>query len=92
EQQLDKVNFNKAFMGMNGVDGNKGYTTPDIEEAAIKAKAIEQSDQAYVLVDTSKVNDISFSKVASIEECTIITNHLSDEQEDIKEHTIVMEA
>lgn len=92
EQQLDKVNFNKAFMGMNGVDGNKGYTTPDIEEAAIKAKAIEQSDQAYVLVDTSKVNDISFSKVASIEECTIITNHLYDEQEDIKEHTIVMEA
>lgn len=92
ERQLDEVNFTKAFMGMNGVDITQGFTTPDTEEAAIKRKAIRQSNQSYVLVDVSKLDEVSFSKVADIDECTVITNHLSDKQQRLKDYTRIMEA
>lgn len=92
ERQLDDLNFTKAFMGMNGVDITQGFTTPDTEEAAIKKKAIRQSNQSYVLADVSKLGEVSFSKVADIDECTIITNQLSKKQQQYKEYTRIMEA
>ncbi|MER2063973.1 MAG: DeoR family transcriptional regulator, partial [Alkalibacterium sp.] len=92
ERQLNEVNFTKAFMGMNGVDITQGFTTPDTEESAVKRKAILQSSQSYVLADVSKLDEVSFSKVADLDECTLITNALSSEQERYKEYTRVMEA
>ncbi|GEK91167.1 DeoR/GlpR family DNA-binding transcription regulator [Alkalibacterium kapii] len=92
EQTLAEVNFTKAFMGMNGVDVSQGFTTPDIDEAAIKRKAISQSNQSYVLVDLSKLEEVHFKKVADIDECTIITNTLPDKYHHFKEYTRIMEA
>lgn len=92
ERQLNEFNFTKAFMGMNGVDYKQGYTTPDVEEAAIKKKAIAQSNQSYVLVDVSKLGEVSFAKVADVDECTVITNHLTEANNELKEYTRVMEA
>ncbi|SFC45967.1 transcriptional regulator, DeoR family [Alkalibacterium subtropicum] len=92
ERQLNEVNFTKAFMGMNGVDITQGFTTPDTEEAAIKRKAIRQSNQSYVLVDVSKLDEVSFSKVADIDECTVITNQLPEKQQRLKEYTRILEA
>ena len=92
ERQLNELNFTKAFMGMNGVDIAQGFTTPDTEEAAVKQKAIRQSNQSYVLTDVSKLGEVSFSKVADIDECTVITNQLSEKQQEFKEYTRIMEA
>ena len=36
---LQAYNFTKAFLGANGVDLQAGFTTPDPEEAAVKATA-----------------------------------------------------
>lgn len=92
ERQLDEFNFTKAFMGINGVDIRQGFTTPDMEEASIKRKAIRQANQSYVLTDLSKLNEVTFVKVADIDECTVVTNHLSDDNQEFKEYTRVMEA
>ena len=73
-EQLSHFRFSKAFMGMNGVHIDYGLTTPDPEEAALKSLAIQQSEEAYVLVDQSKINKISFIKVASLENVTILTD------------------
>lgn len=37
-KQLKEYRFNKAFLGINGIDKEFGYTTPDIEEAVLKKK------------------------------------------------------
>lgn len=37
---LQRYNFTKAFMGANGVALDAGFTTPDPEEAAVKAAAV----------------------------------------------------
>lgn len=37
-ENLEKYNFTKGFFGTNGVDLEKGFTTPDPKEAAVKKK------------------------------------------------------
>lgn len=75
-EALKKYRFNKAFLGINGIHPKYGYTTPDPDEAAVKAVAIEQSEQVYVLADSSKFDAVSFVKVAEIGQATIITSKL----------------
>lgn len=57
-KQMQSFNFDISFIGANGVDKEKGYTTPDIDEAEIKRIAIEKSKKAYILADESKYNKI----------------------------------
>lgn len=90
-KQIDQLNFDKAFMGMNGMD-ECYLTTPDIEEAAIKSAVINNAQKAYVLLDSTKIGHVSFSKVDRVEDVTIITTK-SDSRliEKIKEKTEVIE-
>ena len=73
-EQLKQYRFNKAFMGMNGVHLDSGYSTPDPEEAILKRTAIQQSEEAFVLVDHSKFNQTSFVSVASLSAASILTD------------------
>lgn len=71
--QIESLNFDKAFIGMNGIDENY-LTTPDIEEAAIKQKVIKNSHKTYILIDDSKIGQVSFAKVCKIEDVDVVTN------------------
>ena len=51
---LRRYNFTKAFLGVNGITVSRGFTTPDPEEAAVKAAAAERARESYVLADESK--------------------------------------
>ena len=75
--QLNKLRFNKAFLGMNGVDISDGYTTPDPEEAAIKECAMQKAQYSYVLADSSKLNEVSFVQVAPLKMATLIVEKIS---------------
>ena len=48
---LQKYNFSKAFIGTNGISEKQGFTTPDTDEAMLKAVAVERSFVAYILAD-----------------------------------------
>ncbi len=80
-ESLSSYYFDKAFIGANGAHPTAGYTTPDPEEANVKQLAIKQSRQAYVLIDDTKMNDITFIKIADLKEATIITNQI---EKDVK--------
>lgn len=71
-RQISQLNFDKAFIGMNGVDQDY-LTTPDLEEAAVKKAIIANAKKTFVLVDESKIGHISFAKVEKIEQVTILT-------------------
>lgn len=73
-EQLKQYRFNKAFMGMNGVRVDNGYSTPDPEEAMLKRMAIQQAEEAIVLVDHSKFNQTSFVSVAPLAAASILTD------------------
>ncbi|WP_297636889.1 DeoR/GlpR family DNA-binding transcription regulator [uncultured Clostridium sp.] len=71
---LNKFNFDKCFIGANGIDIDSGFTTPDCEEASIKECAISNSKESYILSDISKFDSVACVKFAKIKQCTIISN------------------
>lgn len=75
-EQIKQLNFDKAFLGMNGVDEHF-LTTPDVEEAVIKRSVIENAAKTFIVADSSKIGHVSFAKVDRVERATIITNQSS---------------
>lgn len=86
---LDKCNFTKCFMGANGIDVDRGFTTPDFDEAMVKAEALKKSYVAYVLADGSKFGCVSAATFGKIEDCCIITDKLNDDE--YNKYTVVKE-
>ena len=85
--------FNKAFLGTNGAHLEFGLTTPDPEEAALKALAIHQAETAYVLLDHTKFNEVTFTKVEELESVTLLTDYCPAESlQRFQQKTILMEA
>ncbi|MGT2910954.1 DeoR/GlpR family DNA-binding transcription regulator [Streptococcus cameli] len=90
-RQISQLNFDKAFLGMNGVD-TAFLTTPDPEEAAVKKAIIDNAKKAFVLLDATKIGQVSFAKVEKVEKVSLITSS-SDSPllQQIKEKTEVIE-
>lgn len=86
---LRKYNFTKAFLGTNGVDLVRGFTTPDISEALVKGEAIKKSKEIYILSDSSKFNQINSITFSEINEPIVITTNLIDKR--YKKHMKIME-
>lgn len=90
-EQIKQLNFDKAFLGINGID-EEFLTTPDMEEAVIKKTVIKNVRKSYIVADSSKIGRVSFAKVDKIENATIITNQSSGAlMKKIKENTRVIE-
>lgn len=86
---LEKYNFTKGFFGTNGISVEKGYTTPDVKEAAVKHQAMIQTKDKYILADKSKFNSISPVRFGNFDEAIIITKDL--ENNEYKKHKNIKE-
>ena len=75
---LRKYNFTKGFFGTNGVDIDRGFTTPDVKEAMVKEEALHRSRKRFVLCDQSKFDEISSITFADIKDAKIITTNLEN--------------
>lgn len=76
---LEQYNFDKSFIGANGIHIEYGFTTPDPEEAAVKKRAMKMSQDSYILSDHTKFNEVTFSKIAELKQATIITNETDED-------------
>lgn len=76
---LEKYNFTKGFWGTNGVSVAKGFSTPDIKEAMIKKKSMENCMDCYILCDSSKFSKLSCVSFASFESATVLTTRLEQD-------------
>lgn len=86
---LKRYNFTKAFLGINGISLDQGFTTPDPEEAMVKALAAARSRETWVLADSSKFDMITAASVFPLEQAAVITDHLRDLS--YLDHTVVKE-
>lgn len=73
-QNIEHFNFDRSFIGANGVDAEFGYTTPDLSEAIKKRKVIEKSQAVYFVCDSSKFHKVYMSSIASLSDSVLITN------------------
>ncbi|MBO5523613.1 MAG: DeoR/GlpR transcriptional regulator, partial [Roseburia sp.] len=73
---LEKYNFTKGFWGTNGISLQRGFSTPELKEAMVKRKSMENCKQRYVLADESKFNQISSVTFGDFESASVITTEL----------------
>lgn len=91
-ENIMNYRFDKAFIGANGVHLTDGYTTPDMEEALLKRKAMELSDETFIVADSSKLHHSHFAKVFDLEDAVLVTNAISKEDKyGIMKKTNIME-
>lgn len=76
---LDKYNFTKGFWGANGVSLQRGFSTPELKEAMVKRKSMENCRDCYILADESKFSQISSVTFAPFEKAIVITTELKQE-------------
>lgn len=72
---LSSVSVDVAFMGINGITVERGLTTPDIDEARVKAALIASARRTVVMADHTKIGREDFATVAPLSAVdTIITD------------------
>ena len=70
-----------AFIGTNGITPERGLTTPDTTESAVKRAMIRAARRSVVLADHTKVGQDHLSRFASLDEIdTLITDTGLDAQ------------
>ncbi|NQX11080.1 DeoR/GlpR transcriptional regulator [Microbacteriaceae bacterium VKM Ac-2855] len=75
QQVLPSVSVDVAFIGTNGISRERGLTTPDLDEAAVKAALIRSARRVVVLADNSKFGRQDFGFVAPLSSIdTVITD------------------
>ncbi|TQL48706.1 DeoR family transcriptional regulator [Homoserinimonas aerilata] len=74
-QMVSMVNVDIAFLSINGITPERGLTTVNIAEAAVKSAIIKASRRSIVLADHSKFGREEFGRVAPLAAIdTIITD------------------
>ena len=69
-RELERVNFNQAFLGVTGFHPEVGFSCGISDEAFLKQTAIRKADQVIVLMDSSKVGvkcSFSFGQLSDID-------------------------
>lgn len=65
---LDKLNIDKAFIGANGYSVKHGLTTFLMDEGNLLKKIIKHSNEAYLVIDHSKLEAKSFYQYAEFDD------------------------
>ena len=78
DKELDEFHFNRAFIGANGCSEENGVSTYDLRETSKKRIVKKNSDNSYVLLDSTKIGNNAVCKVFEINEVSILTDKVSD--------------
>ena len=75
---LSEFHFSRAFFCSNGYSEVNGISTYDLREANKKRIVKKNSDNTYVLLDSSKIGKNAVCKVFELEEVELITDKMND--------------
>ena len=81
ERNLELYHANKAFIGADGISLSKGLTSYDEKEASITLKMAENSDEVFLLCDSTKIEKNSFVRFAPY---SILNRVITDKELDPK--------
>jgi DeoR/GlpR family transcriptional regulator of sugar metabolism len=80
ENTLKSVKADIAFIGVDGIELNAGYTTPDLSEAHTDVVMMQSAKRSIVVADHTKFGKTAFSVVAPLEQVDeIVTDAGVDE-------------
>ena len=87
---LRKYNFTKTFIGTHGISVKGGYSTPDVEEAAVKSEVLKRGRNNFILGDHTKFDKEYAVTFGILKDACIVTDELEDNE--FREHAVVKEA
>lgn len=61
-ENLDKLNFSKAFIGVDGFSKTSGFTGRNMMRAEINSNIIKRSPETFILTDSTKFGKINLAK------------------------------
>lgn len=70
--QLASLNVDVAFLGTNGISVERGLTTPDDSEAAVKAAMLGASGRRILLADHTKFGHVSLCRHARLADIDLL--------------------
>ena len=73
-RELERVNFAPTFLGVTGYSSRTGFTCGSNDEAILKQTAIEQAEQAIVLMDSSKIGVWSTFGICGLEKIHVVVS------------------
>ena len=71
-QPLSHMHVDVAFMGTNGCSAERGLTTPDPAEAAIKRAMIRAAQRSVLLADHTKFTNTYLARFATLTEIDLV--------------------
>ncbi|MBG6183488.1 DeoR family fructose operon transcriptional repressor [Arthrobacter sp. CAN_A214] len=66
--RFGRLRADVAFVGANGISAGFGLSTPDADEAAVKAAIVRSARRVVLLADSSKFNEETLVSFASLED------------------------
>lgn len=76
ERLVKSMQFQKCFLGADGIDLTEGLMVTDVETAALNEIILKHSAESYILADSSKFLEKSFMPYGSIYSITHIITDL----------------
>lgn len=67
ERALADIHADVVFLGANGITPDRGVTTPDLGEAAVKRALVHAARRVVVLADHTKVGRSDFARIVGID-------------------------
>lgn len=84
-EEISHLNFNQAFLGIDGLSSEQGLTTTDIVTAGIEEAVMQKSQTINILADFSKIGRISLIPYGKLEigskKKKLITDAAADKKE-----------
>ena len=72
ERALGEIFVDVAFLGVNGLSVQRGLTTPDRSEAAVKRSMIASARRAVVLADHTKFQADTFARFGDLADVDVV--------------------
>ena len=67
EQAIAALHVDKLFLAANGVELEKGVTTPSLIEAQTKRSMVERATEVILVADHSKFGRVTFSRICGLD-------------------------
>ena len=84
DNTIKNINVDKAFIGITGIDLEKGITTTDQIEAQTKRNIIDSAKKVIALCDHSKLGHVSVNFVAPLKKIDILITDSEADQDFLK--------
>lgn len=86
EHTLSELHVDAFFLGAHAVHPIHGVTTPSLEKAALKKAMIDAANNVYLVIDSTKFDQKSFSKVCDVHSTSKLITDADITEEQLEEY------